>query len=139
MREINRIICHCTATPEGRQETVASITRMHVKDNHWSHIGYHWLIYLDGTFHKGCDESIPGIHCAGYNKHSIAVCYVGGCTADGKLKAKDTRTPEQKQAFVKILTDLHKRFPKATLHGHREFATKDCPSFNVHEYDYIFK
>lgn len=60
-------------------------------------------------------------------------------TKFAELKAKDTRTPEQKEAFVKILTDIHKRFPNATLHGHREFAAKDCPSFDVHEYDYIFK
>ena len=139
MREINRIICHCTATPEGRSQTVADIKRMHIQDNHWSHIGYHYLIYLDGSIHNCLDESIPGIHCSGYNKHSIAVCYVGGCAADGKLTAKDTRTPEQKEAFVKILTQLHKRYPAATLHGHREFAAKDCPSFDIHEYDYLFK
>ena len=52
MREINRIICHCTATPEGRSLTVADIKRMHVVDNHWSHIGYHYLIYLDGSIHN---------------------------------------------------------------------------------------
>ena len=139
MRPINRIIVHCTASPEGREMTVKQIDDIHRNENHWANgIGYHWVIYLDGSIHQGRPESMPGAHCVGYNKHSIGVCYVGGTEKDNPEKAKDTRTPEQKEAFVKLLAELHERYPQATLHGHREFANKDCPSFDVHEYDYIF-
>ena len=140
MRCIDRIICHCTATPEGRHVTVKDVDNWHRNERHWANgIGYHWLIYLDGSIHAGRPESMIGAHCVGYNKHSIGVCYVGGTERNNVKKEKDTRTPEQKAAFVKILTELHQRYPKATLHGHREFANKPCPCFDCHEYDYIFE
>ena len=139
MRRIDRIICHCTATPEGRHVTVKDVDNWHRNERHWANgIGYHWLIYLDGSIHAGRPESMIGAHCVGYNKHSIGVCYVGGTERNNVKKEKDTRTPEQKAAFVKILTELHQRYPKATLHGHCEFANKPCPCFDCHEYDYIF-
>lgn len=139
MRRINKIICHCSATPEGRDYTVEDIRRWHMAPpNRWSDIGYHYVIYRDGTIHTGRPIGQVGAHCKGYNRYSIGVCYIGGCAKDGKTP-KDTRTAEQRAAFVKLLTELHQRFPKATLHGHREFAKKACPSFDVVEYQYIFK
>ena len=147
MRHIDKIIVHCTATPEGRHVTVKDVDNWH-RAKKWNGIGYHYLIYLDGSIHAGRPESTIGAHCYGYNKHSIGVCYVGGTeknrSTSGRLqgknvkKEKDTRTPEQKAALAKILTELHQRYPKATLHGHREFANKACPSFDVSEYQYIF-
>ena len=118
--------------------TVERIDEIHRKEKHWSGIGYHKVIYLDGTIHDGRPLEQVGAHCLNHNAHSIGVCYVGGCEKDGKT-AKDTRTPEQKVALANILEKLHKMFPNATLHGHREFSNKKCPSFDVHEYDYIFK
>ena len=32
---------------------------------------------------------------------------------------------------MKLLKDLHARFPHATIHGHRDFAAKACPSFDA--------
>ena len=45
MRKIDKIIVHCTATPEGRHTTVEDVRRWHL-DRGWSDIGYHFLIYL---------------------------------------------------------------------------------------------
>ena len=138
MRRIDEIIVHCTATPEGMPMTVKRIDKIHRDEKHWSGIGYHIVIYLDGTIHNGRPLEQEGAHCLNHNAHSIGVCYVGGCAKDAQTP-KDTRTPEQKVALANILEKLHKMFPNATLHGHREFSNKKCPSFDVHEYDYIFK
>ena len=137
MRRIDEIIVHCTATPEGMPMTVKRIDEIHRTEKKWACIGYHKVIYLDGTIHDGRPLEQVGAHCLNHNAHSIGVCYVGGCEKDGKT-VKDTRTPEQKVALANILEELHKQFPNATLHGHREFSNKKCPSFDVHEYDYIF-
>ena len=137
MRKINEIIVHCTATPEGRLVTVADVDNWH-RARKFNGIGYHYLIYLDGTIHQGRPIEKIGAHCSGHNRYSIGVCYVGGLAKDGKT-TKDTRTPEQKKALAKLLADLHQRFPSATLHGHREFSNKLCPSFDCHEYEYIFQ
>ena len=131
MRDIDKIIVHCSATPEGRHTTVEEIKQWHLQRG-WKDIGYHYVIYLDGTIHRGRPESVVGAHCSGYNKNSIGVCYIGGVDKDGKTP-KDTRTEGQKRALREILNRLKRDYPKATLHGHNEFANKACPSFNVKE------
>jgi N-acetylmuramoyl-L-alanine amidase len=129
MRQINRIIIHCTATPEGRDHTAKEIDRWH-KAQGWSGIGYHYVIRLDGTVENGRPVEKVGAHVKGHNADSIGVVYVGGC--DKNMKPKDTRTPAQKAALVKLVADIQKRYPDATVHGHNEFDKgKACPSFNV--------
>ena len=129
MRNINLIIVHCSATPEGRNVSVADIDRWH-KAKGWNGIGYHHVVDLDGTVEPGRPESEVGAHCLKHNKNSIGVVYVGGLASDGKTP-KDTRTPQQKAALVKLLTELKRRYPNATIHGHRDFAAKACPSFDA--------
>lgn len=136
MRKISKIIIHCTATPEGRHTTVEDIRLWH-KAQGWSDIGYHYVVYLDGSIHPGRPIEVSGAHTKGLNKNSIGVVYVGGVNAMN-FKAKDTRTPEQKEALDCLLNELMGTYKGATLHGHNEFAPKACPSFNVQkEYKHI--
>lgn len=128
-RNINQIIVHCTASYEGQEMTVEQIRRMHIKERGWSDIGYHYVVYLDGTIHEGRDVNIAGAHCTGHNTYTIGVVYVGGLARNGK--AKDTRTPAQKEGLLKLLTALKKLYPNATIHGHREYANKACPCFDA--------
>lgn len=132
MRKIERIIIHCTATREGQDWSVEQIRKMHIQQNGWADIGYHYLIYRDGSVHTGRPVEKAGAHTAGYNATSIGVCYVGGC--DKNLKPKDTRTPEQKKALISLIRELKSKYPNATIHGHREFAAKACPSFDVQKW-----
>lgn len=133
-RNIKEIIVHCSATPEGEDFTVAQIRTMHLARN-FSDIGYHYVIYRDGSIHVGRDETKSGAHCTGHNTISIGVCYIGGCPprseANWMNKGKDTRTPAQKAALIKILKELKAKYPKATIHSHRDFANKACPSFDA--------
>ena len=135
MRRIDKIILHCSATPAGKHFDVDEIRKWHVEGRGWSDIGYHYLVYLDGSIHKGRPVETPGAHTQGHNKHSIGVCYVGGVSnvkdKKGKWPAEDTRTPEQKEALWKLLMELMACYDGATLHGHNEFAAKACPSFDV--------
>ena len=131
MREIDMLIIHCSATPEGRDYTVKDIDTWH-RQRGFACIGYHYVIYRDGSVHKGRDIARVGAHCKGKNAHSIGICYIGGLTADGRTP-KDTRTPEQRQALRQLVEELKKKYPHATIHGHREFARKDCPCFDVHK------
>jgi N-acetylmuramoyl-L-alanine amidase len=128
MRLIDKIIIHCSATPEGREHTVADIDRWH-KNNGWNEIGYHYVIYLDGSIHKGRDVEKVGAHCTGHNKNSIGICYIGGCDKD--MKPKDTRTDAQKNSIIELLTRLKKWYPEAKIYGHRDFANKACPGFDA--------
>lgn len=128
MRRIDKIIIHCSATPEGREVTVETIRRWH-KNQGWSDIGYHYIIYLDGSVHEGRPIERIGAHTTGQNTYSIGICYIGGC--DKNMKPKDTRTAEQEASLVKLVKSLKERFPGATVHGHNEYAARACPSFDV--------
>lgn len=129
MRKINEIIVHCAATPEGKNFKAADIDRWH-RERKMKCIGYHYVVDLDGTVEPGRPESEIGAHCLGHNQNSIGVCYVGGLATDGKTP-KDTRTVAQKEALLALLKKLRAEYPKASIHGHRDFAAKACPSFDA--------
>lgn len=133
MRPISKIIVHCAATPEGREVTVEDIDKWHTQRG-FNGIGYHYVVYLDGSVHVGRNENLVGAHTSGQNKNSIGVCYIGGVAKDGKTP-KDTRTEAQKKSLLALLKELKAKYPKATIHGHREFAAKACPSFDA-KYEY---
>lgn len=134
-RKIKELIVHCSATPEGEDYTVEQIRQWHIEGNGWSDIGYHYIIYRDGSIHLGRAESVSGAHTTGHNSHSIGICYIGGCPARNvkgwNHKSKDTRTPQQKLALVKLLRELKKKYPGVKIYGHRDFANKPCPSFDA--------
>ena len=137
MREINKIIVHCSATREGENFDVAEIRRWHVEGRGWSDIGYHFYIDLYGQIHKGRDIAKMGAHCKGQNRNSIGICYCGGVESDGKTP-KDTRNVEQKEALLCVLRTLKAMYPNAVIHSHKDFANKACPSFEAtHEYENI--
>lgn len=128
-RTVKTIILHCSATPQGRDVSAADIKRWHVMRG-FRTIGYHYVIRLDGTVEVGRPEALIGAHCAGHNADSIGVCYVGGLLRDAKTPA-DTRTPAQRDALNRLLAELLRRYPGATVHGHRDFAAKACPCFDA--------
>ncbi len=128
MRRITDIIVHCAATPEGRDFTVADIDRWH-KARGWKGIGYHYVVYRDGSIHEGRPLAQVGAHCRGHNAHSVGVCYIGG--TDANRKAKDTRTPQQKTAMRRLLKQLKEQFPLAAIHSHRDYNNTSCPAFDA--------
>lgn len=95
----------------------------------WSDVGYHFIIYIDGSVHAGRAVEKTGAHVAGHNATTIGVVYVGGTDAAGK--AKDTMNAAQETAFVNLVKHLRDEYGPLTLHGHNEYAAKACPSFKV--------
>lgn len=128
-RAINELIWHCTATPEGRDYTVDDVRAWH-KQRGWSDIGYHYLVYRDGTIVTGRPIGQIGSHVAGHNTGTVGCAYVGGLSADGKT-AKDTRTPAQRRSMLWLTKELVKKHGIKKVSGHNQYAAKACPSFDV--------
>lgn len=164
--DIDAIVIHCSATPEGKPVTLEDIDAMH-RAKGWRMVGYNYVIELDGKIRKGRPITMPGAHAntcglsgRPYNNHSIGICYVGGVegvrnskgqivpklNAKGKAIAKDTRTPAQKKALVKLVYQLLDEYPTIKeVIGHRDTSPdkngdgfinryewiKDCPCFEV--------
>ena len=127
-RKITEIIIHCSATREGQHFTAADIDRWHRAIN-YDCIGYQFVILLDGTIERGRPLEQIGAHCKHHNEQSIGICYIGGLDANGD--PKDTRTPAQREQLRRLVQQLMEQFPEAILHGHRDFAAKACPCFDV--------
>ena len=148
MRPINRIILHCSASMEGVDLTGQDILRMHTNPvsqggRGWKNPGYHYVIRLNGKV----DQILPECRIANgvkdHNADSVHVCYIGGLmkkeqgkgksekSLPAKLVPANTMTSKQRAAIAALLHDLRTRYPKATLHGHNEFAAKACPCFRV--------
>ena len=129
MRQITKIIIHCTATPEGRAHTVKDVDTWH-RQRGFDGIGYHYLIGINGEVWEGRPIEKAGAHTTGQNATSIGIAYVGGM--DSQMKnPKDTRTQAQKDSLVRLLKELVIKFPNVEIYGHRDFAKKACPSFDA--------
>lgn len=145
-RKISRIIIHCSASKEGTDVTVEQIDKMH-RQRGFAGIGYHYVIYRDGSIHEGRNISKVGAHTTGYNTGSIGICYIGGLDRNGK--AKDTRTYHQQNALYQLVKILLEMYPTIKeVKGHRDYSPdtngdgviskyewiKGCPCFDVQEW-----
>lgn len=139
MRKLNEIIVHCTGTIPSESTTVEAVRKYHMERNGWKDIGYHYLIYLDGSIHAGRPIDQKGAHCKNHNEGTVGICYVGGLVE--KNKAGDTRTPMQKIALRNLIRALKVCFPTIKkVSGHRDYANKACPCFDAKaEYNGLVK
>lgn len=128
MRKINEIILHCTATESGKHYTVYDIDRWH-KQRGFMGIGYHYVIYVDGSVHKGRKDSVIGAHCSGHNANSIGVAYVGGLLNN---RPSNTLNYKQIDSLRRLLSCLMQQYLLApsAVHLHSEYANKACPCFS---------
>lgn len=129
---IKFLTIHCTATPEGRDNTAAEVTRWDIEI--FGQPSYHHVIELDGDVVRTLRDDQKGAHTGGRNTGNIGISYVGGtATMNAGGKPKDTRTPAQKAALRKIVADYRAKYPGIIVRGHRDWpgVTKACPSFNV--------
>ena len=128
MRAIDKIIVHCSATEPSQDIDAKAIAGWH-KAKGWLDIGYHYVIKRDGSLEHGRNLDVAGAHCEGRNKQSIGICLAGGVNKEGHPDSNFTFY--QYITLHALLTDLKEQFPVSTLHGHREFSNKACPSFDV--------
>ena len=134
MRVITLIVVHCSAVKPDQLSSAAQIDSWHRERGFHLGIGYHYVIRRDGTIEPGRPEWMIGAHCHvkghHYNSHSIGICYEGGLDARGQ--PDDTRTAAQKATMRQLLEDLHQRYPRALIVGHRDLShDRDCPCFDA--------
>ena len=124
MRDIDKLIVHCSATPNDCDVTVDEIREWH-KARGWSDIGYHYVIYRGGIIAAGRPVRKTGAHCRGHNGNSIGVCLIGD----------DSFTDEQFKALQNLYELLKNIYDGIEVFGHRDFTDqKTCPNFEVKDY-----
>ena len=108
------IVVHHSATKTG---TVESFRRHHVNVNGWQDIGYNFVIYRNGSIHKGRSLEINGAHARGRNATHIGICLVG----------EDVFTADQVVALYELCRDLAEDYQIQSIERHH----KDCPGIGV--------
>jgi len=141
-RKIDKIIVHCSFSPQNRGDDAHTIDRWH-KERWGSGIGYHYVILEDGTIQKGRWVDNAGSHARGWNNHSIGICRIGGMDNDGFATLDATR--EQIKAIQKltrllISDNMYHLLPSDIL-GHTELPSvnKSCPLMNMNEIRNIYQ
>lgn len=124
----DKLILHCSATPDGESYSWDAIRRYHIEVNGWVDIGYHYGLEHYGNkliILRGRMPWEMGAHCraAGRNRDSLGVCVVGQF---------DDMPPEPVvyEAAVRLLAGLCWTFhiEPRNVYGHREFESmKTCP------------
>ncbi len=118
--DIKEIIIHCSATPNGREDTAEDIHRWHLARN-WDGIGYHYVIEVKGKLVQGRPDYWTGSHAKGHNKNSIGICMIG----------TDEYNLDQWSILDNLLRKLSANYPNAKIIGHNEISNKTCPGFDV--------
>lgn len=148
-RNVKCLVVHCSATKPGTLVNVDVVDQWHKargfskQKQSGRYCGYHFLILEDGEIQIGRYLNEIGAHVAGNNSNTIGICYAGGINDKGK--GTDTRTKEQKDSLIFVLTQLLNIFPEAQIKGHRDYSPdlngdgvissnewiKECPCFDA--------
>jgi N-acetyl-anhydromuramyl-L-alanine amidase AmpD len=136
MREINLIVVHCSATPNGRWVSTLDIDQWHAargfkrlgewrarQNSQLGAIGYHFVLYTNGAIATGRHLDEIGAHVVGTDKYTAALW----------------------SSLAALVDRLRKDFPNARVTGHRDLSPdrdndglvepwewlKTCPGFDV--------
>ena len=135
MRTINRIVIHYTGAAASQSvPSILAYWRQAHPD--WKGTpGYHVIISADGTATRLQPDEKITYGVAGYNSHTLHVCFIG----DGAFTAAQEATLEKRVRYWKDL------YPAARICGHRDLSpdkngdgritpdewVKACPGFTV--------
>lgn len=147
-RKIDRIIIHCSDSPNGRSLFTGKLGDKHFTtplqeiDNwhrqrgfkrlaQWreqlnpqiTSVGYHFLIYTAGAVVSARHVDEVGAHAQGYNATSLGICLIG----------HDRFTRAQWESLKRLVESLQASYPGVEIVGHRGLpgVTKTCPNFDV--------
>ena len=129
MRDIKKIVVHCTDSPDDLDIGFKEINQWH-KDRGWMSpsgisCGYHYIIRRDGRIDFGRPEIEMGAHVAGHNRDSIGIVWVGR-----KIIDEEKQYPKLLQIVRDVLD--HHNLTVDDVYGHSElFKGKTCPNIDM--------
>jgi len=126
----NRVILHCSATPDFVEQDkdfdrfgLADIKRWHIERG-FGGVGYHFIVRRTGVIELGRPLELQGAHTLGHNTNSIGICYVGSRRP----------TPRQITSILNLYSVIYNDYGVrySNWFGHYEFTVmKECPGFSM--------
>lgn len=132
-RPLKATVVHNSASPAKMDTGLATVQifkNYHIYHNHWTTIGYHFVISTDGSIYVARKLKYMGAHAGPGNDGSVGVCLVGN------LETFDVPTEAQKEAFAALHVALRNKFygwNKKNIFFHKDFMQTACPGKLNHE------
>jgi len=128
MRRIKYLVVHCSASPNGRDDTAEDIHRWH-QERGWSGIGYNAVVTVSGLLEQGRPDYWQGAHVRdfdengeGDNSDSLGIVLMG----------TDIFSSQQFNILEGWLVAKKLQYPDAEVVGHCDLdSRKPCPNFDV--------
>ncbi len=98
---------------------------------HFYHLGYHYMIFPDGTVKPGRPEHCVGAHAKGFNSY-LGIVLVGDFSSKSNPTGDEALarpTAEQMRALVSLSRQLRHRYsiPMSHIFRHSDIARTLCP------------
>lgn len=125
MRDVKKIILHCSDTPDSDNSwNVERLRALHVQERGWKDIGYHYIVTKSGEWQKGRPVEEVGSHCLNHNADSIGVCWVGrSVLLDCQLETLGIQLRDLMATYGLSAFDVY---------GHHDFTDeRTCPNQNT--------
>ena len=129
MLTIKRLVFHHSGSP--RSTTFESIREYHMRPmsqggKGYVDIGYHFVVFGDGTYRIGRPIWKEGAHSPGHNRDSIGICIVGDNTI-----AAEAWIPEQIATGQRLIDAWRIVVPGIDFCGHCDIRATVCPAIDV--------
>jgi len=125
MRNINKVVVHCSDSDYPQHDNVETIYKWHVDERGWSDIGYHFVITKDGKINLCRPIPEIGSHCKGHNSNSIGICLTG----------QKVFSSLQFDALDHLLRQIMDVYPEVDVCTHHHLNdAKTCPNFDLKQF-----
>jgi N-acetylmuramoyl-L-alanine amidase len=118
------IVVHHSASSDGTTLDMGTIRKIHIQENGWEDIGYHFLIEKVGdsvVVVPGRSLMYTGAHCPGANDH-IGICVVGNFSTAEPPGAKMDKLFNLIKGLIFIYGFSIDRIAK-----HSDYKATECP------------
>lgn len=121
---IKQIVIHHSASKPST--TIEEISTCH-KSRGFNQVGYHKVIYDDGTIMNGRPESTVPASVKDHNKATLAVCVTGNFEVDHP-------TTFQLISLELVIQEWRTKWPGVKIVCHRDLAATLCPGKNLYSW-----
>ena len=129
LRHIYRtIVIHHSGQMLITHQTIQEVQALHMEQNHWADIGYHYGIDEHGIIYEGRDIRVRGASVAGHNTGVMGVVVFGDFERERPLESQLT-------ALQTLINSLTSTYGLTHLAGHYEFNPEtECPGRHLQLY-----
>ena len=121
-RFVHTTVLHHSASSNPEHNTIEWLYNLHVNQNGWCDVGYHFFIDYDGNILSGRNLETQPAAQVRFNTGTIAICAAG---------IGNSFNEDQFKALKNLCLDIDKAYKgKMAYKGHRDLMATECPHYD---------